>query len=302
MRPILSVNHVAWILGVPKERLFEVAGEIDKHYRHDALMQGSKSRQLKIPKQELMSIQRRIRERILAPIALSENAHGGVKGRSPRSNADQHLGQQSIATCDVRNFFPSVRHSMVYRMFRHRMGFGQQVASLLTRLVTFDAQLPQGSPTSTAVANLLMTPIDEVLSDRAKECGIRYTRYVDDMTFSGVDPAALINQAGRLLSEFGLRQHRKQSRLGSKSKLRIVPLSRAQEVTGLVVNSRRGPSISRARREEIRKAILNVRHLPGGPLRHKAISSMRGKIAYVRQFNPGAADRMTALLKCVSAE
>lgn len=303
MRPILSVNRLASLVGMPATRLHQIADKIEEHYRLEVLKQGHKIRHLKIPKGELKELQRRISRNILSPIALSESAHGGVRGRSPRTNANQHLGQKYVATCDARDFFPSVRHSVVYRMFRHRMGFGRGVASLLTRLVTFEAQLPQGAPTSTAVANLLLTmPVDEPLAQEARNDGVSYTRFVDDICLSGPNPAPLINHTARLLSRVGLRLHRKKAPLGSKSKLKIVPRYRPQEVTGLIVNSVAGPSVSKVRRDKIRLEIFQLGHLPDAHLRGKAITSVRGKIAHFRQFNPGAAKRMSHYLQSTLAK
>jgi len=293
MKPILSVNRLASIIGIPAARLRAIAAHVEQHYRHDVLWQGDKPRQLKIPRSELKDVQRRILTKVLAPIPLADCAHGGVRGHSPRTNASQHLGQSFVAVCDVRSFFPNVRHSVVYRMFRHTLGFGTDVASMLTKLVTFEAQLPQGAPTSTAVANLLLTaPVDEPLARESRSCDVRYTRFVDDIAFSGSNPAKLINHAGRLLSRVGLRLHRMKAPPGNKSKLKLVSRNAPQEVTGLLVNSSAGPSISRARRDNIRLAILQLRYAPAGT-RAKAIASIRGRIAHLRQFNPGAAKRMT---------
>jgi RNA-directed DNA polymerase len=281
-------------LGTPVDRLRQIIAEIEKHYSYDVLQQGpNKVRELRIPKAELRTLQRRINKNILAPLVFGEAAHGGVRGRSPLSNATKHLGQPCVVNLDVRDFFPSVRHYVVYRMFRRELGFGRDVARLLTRLTTLDAQLPQGAPTSTAVANIVLSvPVDNPIMALAERSGITYTRFVDDITLSGTNPRLLINAVARMLSRRRLLLYRKKSRFHAKPKLKIVSRSQAQEVTGLTVNSAYGPSTPRRYRDGLRAAIHGLRRLGDRQARQVAIRSIRGRIAYVRQFNPGAANRM----------
>ena len=304
MQPILSVRALAWRLGTSGDRLREIADDIGSHYTPQTLWNKTRTkvRHLWVPSDELKEIQRRITSRVLALINLSENAHGGVRGRSPRSNATPHLGQPCVVNLDVKDFFPSVRHSIVYHMFRRELGFGRDVARLLTRLTTFRAGLPQGGSTSTAIANVLLAlPVDGSVSGEAERTDVRYTRFVDDITLSGRDPRPLINLVGRMLSRRRLPMHRRNARWHSKAKLRITPRSRPQEVTGLIVNSRTGPSVSRQRRENIRAAIFGLRNTTDEAGLRAAASSIRGRIAYVRQFNPGAAKRMQAYLESTLA-
>jgi len=298
MRPILSLRNLAARLGTPVARLRKIAEEIDKHYSHQVLRQGpNKFRHLRIPKPELRSLQRRINANILAPIVLDGAVHGGVRGRSTRSNATVHLGQPCVITLDVREFFPRLRHYIVYRMFRRELGFGRDVARLLTRLTTFEAQLPQGAPTSTAVANFVLNiPVDLPLSKRAGSAAINYTRFVDDITLSGDNPRLLINAVARMLSRRRLPLYRKRAS-AEKPKLRISPHSQPQKVTGLLVNSTGGPSIPRTYRDGIRAAIYQLRWISDQHERAVAERSIRGKIAYVRQFNLGASRRMQRQLE-----
>lgn len=303
MEPILSVRRLASLLEMSPARLREISRNLKPHYRRDFVRDGDKSRELRIPNYDLKCIQRRILSVILRPIALSGCAHGGVPGCSTRTNAEQHLGRKVVATCDVRRFFPSVRPRHVYRMFRHQFGFGADAASILTRMVTFQGELPQGSPTSTAIANLLLAnSVDGPLSLRVAKDGSSFTRFVDDLTFSGGDPTSCINDAGRRLSRLGLRLHRKKAALGEKSKLRVKRNNRQQEVTGLLVNSKDGPSVSKPRRDRIRAQIHHLPQAATTEARLRAEASIRGKIAYVKQFNPGSANRLTRLLLAASTE
>ena len=214
MQPILSVKDLSSRLGTPAAQLREIADDIKAHYKVWPLLDKKKQkvRLLRVPSNELKEIQRRIKNNILALITLGEGVHGGVRGRSPRSNATQHLSQPCAVNLDVRDFFPNVRHYVVYRMFRRELGFGRDAARLLTRLTTLNSQLPQGAPTSTAVANVLLAlPVDGPISVEAKRFDVRYTRFVDDITFSGSNPRPLINIVGRMLSRKRLPMYRKKA-------------------------------------------------------------------------------------------
>ena len=305
MQPILSVRDLASRLGTSVARLREIADDIKSHYKVRPQLDKKnkhKVRQLSVPSNELKEIQRRIKNNILAPITLGEGVHGGVRGRSPRSNATQHLSQPCVVNLDIRDFFPNVRHYVVYGMFRRELGFGRDVARRLTQLTTFDSQLPQGAPTSTAIANaLLVLPVDGPISVEAERFDVRYTRFVDDITFSGSNPRPLINIVGRMLSRRRLPMYRKKAKWHSKPKLKITSNSKPQEVTGLIANSRTGPSVSRQYRDNVRAAILALRNTTEEGVLRAAASSIRGRIAHVRQFNPGAAKRMQGYLESTRA-
>lgn len=297
MNPILSLNDLAWRLRVPLNRLQEIAGNLVPHYRPKILRKGDKVRHLYVPEAELKVLLRRIKEVIIEPLPLAGAAHGGVRGKSPRTNAEQHLGRRCVVAVDVKQFFPQVRHTVVYRMFRREFGFGRDVASLLTRLTTYRAELPQGSPTSTAIANLLLTtPLDRPIEAEAVVRDVGYSRFVDDAAMSGDNPRPLINQVAQLLSTRGLRVHRPNTKAPKKSKLRIMPRSGPQQVTGLNVNSSAGPSVPRAVRDKIRAAIHALSSL-SGPDAEKALRSIKGRIAHVAQFNPGSAARLGLYLQ-----
>jgi len=295
LKPILSVRDLSSRLDVSPDRLRQIGRNVALHYKDQWLKQGSKTRRLSVPGPELKSIQRRINGNILAKIPLAKTVYGGVRGGSPRKNAGEHANQRCVINMDVKDFFPNVRHYMVYRMFNSELGFGRDVASLLTRLTTYRSYLPQGAPTSTAVANLLLAaPVDALVSAQAERSGLKYSRFVDDIAISGKNPRPLINLIARFLSRRRLPIHR--GKPSGRSKLRITPSGRTQAVTGLIVNAPKGLSVPGIRRDKIRAAIYALRRTPKHEL-EKAIASACGKIAYVAQFNPGSAKRLNAYLE-----
>lgn len=297
MKSVLSLNDFAWRLGVPLVRLQEIANDVAPHYRLQVLKKGDKARHLYVPEPELKRVLRRIKKIILDSLPLEDAAHGGVRGKSPRTNAECHLAKRCLVTVDVKQFFPQVRHAVVYRMFRTEFGFGRDVARLITRLTTYRAQLPQGSPTSTGIANLLLTmPLDRPIGTAAHNRNVDYSRFVDDAAMSGDNPRPLINEVARQLSTRGLRIHRPNTRNPQKSKLRIMTGDGPQKVTGLNVNSRNGPSVPRAIRDNIRAAIHALPTLSRAETQ-KALSSIKGRIQHVERLNPGTGARLKRYLQ-----
>ena len=296
MTSILSKRRLASILGVPPSRLEEIADEIaldhDLHYSTFSKTdpKKNKARTFHNPKPELKRIQKAIDRRLLREAMVHTIAHGGVRGRSPRSNAEVHLGKPCVVTVDVRDFFPSVRHYMVYRLLRAELGCGRDVARLLTRLTTLASGVPQGAPTSTTISNLLLSStVDERALAAAGEHRIQPTRFVDDFAFSGENPRPLINVVAKALSGKRLRVWR------AKRKLRIMPQHGPQIVTGLIVNSARGPSVPRGKRDAVKAAIFQLRKT-ASPASARAIASIRGRIQHIARFNPGTASRLERYL------
>ena len=305
MRPILSVRDLARRLGTSVQRLREIARELDGgmglHYTFwsEQDEKTGKVRHFRNPRPELKKIQKRIKAAVLDPLGASDSAHGGIRGRSPYTNASMHLGQPCVVTMDVRSFFPNTRHYVVYRLFRNELGFGTEVASLLTRLTTLHAELPQGAPTSTGIGNLLLaSAVDELVSAQARRVGAANTRFVDDFAFSGgADPASLINRTARALSTRRLVVWRRSTKHQGRPKLRIMPRCKRQLVTGLTVNARSGPSVPRDYRDGVRAAIHQWAILPAGYERASAEASIHGRILYIRRTNPGEARRLRRYLE-----
>jgi hypothetical protein len=222
------MNDLSSRLGVPRDRLNAVAAEVGRHYRswQKLYKRTGKVRTLHAPSKELKDIQRRITRNILLRIEISPHVHGGVKGCSPRSNATPHLSRKWVASLDVRDFFPQIRHGIVLKLFRKELGFGRDVARLLTRLTTRDGGLPQGAPTSLALANLILwKPLDVPVAEEAAALNLNYTRWVDDISASGEDPRPIINAAAKRLSQRGLRMYREKAKFQTKPKLKITPRS-----------------------------------------------------------------------------
>ena len=145
MKVIRSVRDLAWTLGVPIDRLRKIADNPGAHYLEFSRWKDAsktQARMIRNPKDELKRIQRLIKTRVLGDDAFGPEVQGGVSGRSPKSNAEKHIGARVLATVDVKKFFDNVDHRVVFRTLRE-FGYGTEVAHLLTKLTTRNGLLPQ---------------------------------------------------------------------------------------------------------------------------------------------------------------
>lgn len=185
------------IIGESKKELDKIIESIDSHYNEwieikndkktglpKTYLDGTvKERVIRPSKPQLKRIQKKIKDRILSEIELPSNVHGGVKGKSNITNAKPHQGKKYVFTTDLKDFYPSISAKKVYRTFIN-LGFNSQFAFYATRLTTWKGELPQGTPTSTHISNLIFLDTDYKLIEICKANDITYTRYIDDLTFS----------------------------------------------------------------------------------------------------------------------
>ena len=291
-----------------------------RHYRYRWIPKSSgRKRLVEVPKPRLKDIQRRILNEILAKVVPHEAAHAFRAGRSTVSCAAFHVGQRVVLRIDLREFFPSIPGSRVQALF-HTLGYPEGVARLLTGLCTnsvpvdvvaeghaaevpaaarnpFEVpHLPQGAPTSPALANLCGFRLDCRLAGLARRHGINYTRYADDLVFSGdrdfersLARLRLFVCAIVLNEGFEIRRR----------KTRVMRSGSRQEVTGIVVNRRL--NVPRAEFDRL-KAILH-HCVTSGPQEQnregveKFREHLRGRIAYVQMLNPTRGKRLLALFE-----
>ena len=163
------------------------------------------ARTINPPNDELKSIQKRINGYINNHIPMPEYAFGGVKGKDNIQNAKLHKGKKYVFQTDLTDFYPYITNKMVYKMFVDK-GFSADIASILTKLTTYNGHLPQGAPTSTTIANLVFEPTGLKLHRLAIDNSLRFSTFVDDVTMSSQNQfKELTPEIIRILREGGFR-------------------------------------------------------------------------------------------------
>ena len=219
-------------LGISAKTLYAVSNNLSKHYRKAKLPKKSGGyRNLSVPDEVLKSIQKRIAEVLLIHMPASRYAKAYRFGSSTLRNAKHHIGKQVVLKLDILHFFDSIRYSTVKDKAFPENIFAEPLRILLTMLCYYKDALPQGAPSSPAITNIILYEFDEQIGQWCWERGIAYTRYCDDMTFSGdFDPAEVIRFIRLELKKMGF--------LLNEQKTKIQRPGRQQTVTGIVVNER----------------------------------------------------------------
>ena len=222
MPVIFDLEHIKKILKL---------NECDMYAYHKfKIYAGVKEREISSPSRKIKSRQRWILDNILGNITIHESAHGFVKGKSIVTNAREHIGQYEMLNIDIKNFFDSINSNEVARVFRN-IGYTEEVINKLTEICTFDNVLPKGAPTSPCLSNIICLPIDVQLKELADTYNLKYTRYADDMTFSG---ERIINTVRESINNI----INKQGFELNTNKTRYVKGNKRKMVTGIVVGDK----------------------------------------------------------------
>ncbi|MEG1585099.1 MAG: reverse transcriptase family protein, partial [Anaerovorax sp.] len=230
---------------------------------------------------------------------ISQHAFAYIKGTSLLHHAKKHKNSPMLVKLDIENFFDSISFGQVFYAIHQALSHCPQVSPNhtalsyhFTQFCTLEGSLPQGAPTSPMLSNLVFFHIDEALSAYCKARNITYTRYCDDLIFSGdFHPAGLIGFARRLLLKNGFTLHEKKTVIAGKG--------RQQKVTGILVNTR--PQADKAYRRKIRQELYFIgkygidNHLDflkrtaaidQGYTEISYLQSLLGRICFVLQIDP----------------
>ena len=186
MLNIKTINHLCLRIYVEDKILVHIAGNMDKFcFLKEKETKPGKIRLIARAEKALKIIQVRILQNLLYKIPISPHAHGAVPGRSAKTNAAVHSGQRCKFCMDLKSCFPNIPSSRIRRLYEETLGCSPIVAQALTNLTTFNYELAQGFPTSAALVNIICIPVDENIYKYIQPKGLKYSRYIDDITVSG---------------------------------------------------------------------------------------------------------------------
>lgn len=291
-----------------------------QHYTYVFVPRAHKPpRLIEAPKPRLKTMQRRILRDIVGRVPTHDAAHGFVAGRSCLSGADRHTGAHVVVCLDLADFFLTTPVGRVLALFRG-LGYPDAAARVLTGLCTTvtpqsvldrvprparhtraamqrygEPHLPQGAPTSPALANLVAWRLDVRLTGLARSYGAVYSRYADDLTFSGdaelrSKAASLIDAVAGIVEDEGYALNER--------KTRVMTRAGRQQVTGIVVNEHR--NVARDAYDTLKAILHNCRrngldaeNRDGHP---DFRAHLAGRVGWVESVNPQRGRRLRVLL------
>ncbi|MDE5763653.1 MAG: retron St85 family RNA-directed DNA polymerase, partial [Ruminococcus sp.] len=208
-----------------------------------------KNREISEPLPDLKYVQKWILNNILVKNKVSPYAKAYVPKSSVKHNARFHKKQKVVLSMDIKNFFPSINIKSIVGIFK-TMGYFEDVACFLAYLCCYNNCLPQGAPTSPYLSNLRLLEFDSMIAEYTTSRKIRYTRYADDITFSGdFNPHEVIKYVRNCVWNAGF--------VINSEKTRVAYGNSRQEVTGVVVNS--VMQISKVERKKIRQEVYYIK-------------------------------------------
>ena len=266
--------------------IYSISNNIEKNYKiYKIKKRNGKYRNICEPSSNLKQIQKRILTNILNNKSISKYAKAYHKGVGLKDNAIPHINKEMILKLDIKDFFENISFVDIYNSCFSIEYFPKSVGMILTYLCTYDNHLTQGSPTSAYISNLVMKEFDEELGNWCNLKIISYTRYSDDMTFSGeFNPSELIVKVRKMLYKLGLELN--------NNKIHIVHKSSSQNVTGIVVNEKLQVNIKY--RNKIRQEIYYIKkfglssHMKKSDINIESkryLNKLYGRIIYVLQIN-----------------
>jgi len=306
---------------------YKTSNSMLRHYHYRILAkQSGNIRLIEAPKPRLKEIQRRILNGVIEKIPVHPAVHGFVKTRSIKTFAAPHANKRIVLRMDLHDFFPSFLRSRIQAMFRTigypesvsdlmgglcttitprdiwtRAAFGEDPLHLwesrwLTQSVYFQPHLPQGAPTSPALANLCAYRLDCRLAGLAEAAGATYTRYADDLAFSGGEDfekrvVRFSLHVGAIALEEGFKVHHR--------KTRIMRQGVCQHLAGIVINQHM--NVRRADFDRLKAILTNCVRLGPGTQNRDAHPEFRlhleGKLAFVEMINPSKGKRLRTILE-----
>lgn len=306
---IFSTHHFCLLTGLDDRLVTKILEDREGSYRYYQIRKrGGGHRQIMSPYNNLKQIQGLILHLILNQVRPHRAAYGFIRRKSITDNAKVHLQAKYVLNVDLFKFFDTISEKRVFGLFKS-MGYASNLSVDLAKLCTAPlpteylqglddddlalyrelvtdgtAVLPQGAPTSPAISNLISRKLDTRLSKLAEKLGSRYSRYADDVTFSGeYESLPYLKTLEQIVREEGLQINRK--------KIRLYRKGRRQSVTGLTLDDK--VYVNRKFKQEVKKHVYGCKNFgPEEHMRHIGVTRegykewLLGKIMFINSVEP----------------
>ena len=281
---IYNTTHLSTLVGYNKKYL-KKASLYPKYFYRDfeITKKNGTKRPISEPLPSLKEIQIWILRNILYKIPVSPFAKAYKPNSGLIENLKFHKNQPKVFTLDLENFFPSISIKSIEKVFLE-LGYSRMISKLLAKLCARDKTLPQGAPTSPALSNLIFKDADALISSFCVDRKIRYTRYADDLSFSGdFDEKELLEKVTEVVENLNLHIN--------VAKTKLMTPNMRQTVTGIVVNEK--PQVAFHKRNDLRQAMHYIKKF--GIDEHREykeidqrnyLEHLLGKVNFVLQINP----------------
>jgi RNA-directed DNA polymerase len=282
---IFEFSHLAKLLGIKESVLATMINASSSFYRSFSIpKRKGGTREISAPYPSLLLSQRWIYHNILLSQKIHIAAHGFAPNRSIISHANNHLSTKCLLKMDLKNFFPSIEINWIINFF-NQLGYAKNVSFYLASLCCFEGALGQGAPTSPYLTNILLYSLDNRLLKLSNSYELKYSRYADDLAFSGnYISHRFIHVVANIVEDYGLQINNSKTALHTKPGQRIL--------TGLSVSGEK-LTLPRKTKRELRKEIYYITkygyasHISKKKEKNPFyIDSLQGKFSFWKQVEP----------------
>lgn len=275
---IQSIDDLSIQTHISKYTLYQLSINSDKYYKsYEILKKSGKTRPISQPSKKLKGLQSWILVNILNKVQVSTSCKGFRKGSSIYDNALPHKGANTVLTIDLKDFFQTVKSPQVYSIFS-ALGYNRSISTVFTNICTYAGCLPQGSPCSPILANLSAWTLDLRIQGYVGKRGINYTRYADDLTFSGLNPSKVLKIMPMIKQII-----EGENFVINHAKTRVASSARAKIVTGLIVNDD-DIGIGKKRYKDLRAGIHHLT-LDSEQGNFSLLNQVRGWLSYLNSVD-----------------
>lgn len=245
---IFDIYHLSKLMGIKYSILYHYIINADFLYQEfNVTKKSGGERTISSPSLNLKKIQRWILDNILIDFEVDESAKGFLKNNSIVDNAKIHTNKVLVYNIDIKNFFPSISEKSIYFLFFNQ-GYSSEVSFALSKLLSFQGYLPQGSPCSPLLSNIICLKMDQDMKTLANKINASYSRYADDMTISTNDVRLFVSKKDafkKIIDYSGFSLNDKKERMQFSNQ--------PQFVTGLIVNN--GVKVRRRFKKDVEQQI-----------------------------------------------
>lgn len=275
---IRSIDEFSQVIHISKYTIYQLSNHSNKYYRTYKIPKKSGgTRTISQPSKKLKGLQSWILVNILNNTHVSPSCKGFKRKSSTLDNALPHLGANTILNLDIKDFFPSVNSNQVFSVFKS-LGYNDLISTVFSNICTYKDALPQGSPCSPIIANLASWKLDLRVLGYVGKRGITYTRYADDLSFSGLSPSNVVKilpMIDNIINSEGFKLNHKKTRISGSARAKIV--------TGLVISEER-VGIGREKYKTLRAKIHHLT-LVGEQTNEELLRHVEGWLSYLNSVD-----------------
>lgn len=275
---IQTLEDFSATIHISKYTIYQLSYHSDKYYKTYLIPKKSGGeRTICQPSRKLKGLQSWILVTILNKIQVSSSCKGFRKGSSTLENATPHIGANTVLNLDLQDFFPTVTDIQVFNIFK-TIGYNNLISTVFTNICTYEGKLPQGSPCSPYLANLSAWALDLRIQGYVGKRGISYTRYADDLSFSGLNPSKVVKiipMIKTIIDDENFTVNHKKTRVSSSG--------RAKTVTGLVINEE-SVGVGKRKYKDLRAKIHHLT-LPKEQTNEVLLNHIRGWLSYLNSVD-----------------